>query len=39
MAQSKMGQQFGLVEMPIGAGDHMEHAFAPTVIPVEQKHF
>jgi hypothetical protein len=24
-----MGQQLRLVEMPIGARDHMDHAFAP----------
>jgi hypothetical protein len=29
VAQSKMGQQLGLIAVPIGACDHMDHAFAP----------
>jgi hypothetical protein len=34
-----MGQQLGLIEMPIGTCDHMDHAFALAVFTVEQKHF
>src|SRR5690242_8049468 len=34
-----MGQQFRLKEMPIGACDHMDHAFAPYGVHRGAKHF